>query len=49
MLTHVRCGAALTRRRTKWIIGTWLMETERQDGAEIAKAIDELWKLARKS
>jgi len=34
---------------TKWIIGTWLMETERQDGAEIAKAIDELWKLARKS
>ena len=33
---------------TKWIIGTWLMETERKDGEQIAKAIDELWKLARK-
>ena len=33
---------------TKWIIGTWLMETERKDGEQIAKAIDELWKLTRK-
>lgn len=33
---------------TKWIIGTWLMETERQDGDQIAAAIQELWKLARK-
>ena len=35
-------------RGTKWIMGTWLMETERQDKAEIDQAIDELWKLARK-
>ena len=33
-------------RGTKWIMGTWLMETDRQDKAEIDAAIDELWKLA---
>jgi len=32
---------------TKWIIGTWLMESERQDGDQIAAAIQELWKIAK--
>jgi len=32
---------------TKWIIGTWLMETEREDTDDIDKAIGALWKLAR--
>jgi len=33
----------------KWIIGTWLMEVDRQDGEQIDKAIDELWKLTEKT
>ncbi len=31
---------------TKWILGTWLMEVERSDAADIRSSIDELWKLA---
>ena len=31
---------------TKWILGTWLMETERSDAADMARSIDGLWKLA---
>ena len=31
---------------TKWIMGTWLMERERTDGAEVTKAVDELWRLS---
>ena len=30
---------------TKWIVGTWLMETQRTDAQDVSKAIDELWKL----
>jgi len=30
---------------TKWIVGTWLMETERTDAKDVANAIDALWKL----
>ena len=32
-------------RGTKWIVGTWLMEVPRTDARDVAKAIDELWKL----
>ena len=35
-------------RGDKWIVGTWLMETERTDGADVARAIKELWKLDSK-
>jgi len=31
---------------TKWILGTWLMEMERSDDADMARSIDGLWKLA---
>lgn len=31
---------------TKWILGTWLMEVERTDADEMARAIDSLWELA---
>ena len=34
---------------TKWIVGTWLMERQRTDAADVAKAIDELWKLEGRS
>ena len=34
---------------TKWIAGTWLMETERTDLDEVDKALGELWKLAGKA
>lgn len=30
---------------TKWIVGTWLMEADRTDAKEVAKAIEQLWKL----
>mmetsp|Transcript_1455 Transcript_1455/g.2260 ORF Transcript_1455/g.2260 Transcript_1455/m.2260 type:complete len:263 (+) Transcript_1455:42-830(+) len=33
----------------KWIVGTWLMEAERTDGADVRKAIEELWKLEARS
>jgi len=32
-------------RGVKWIVGTWLMEQRRTDAKDVAKAIDELWKL----
>jgi len=35
-------------RGDKWIVGTWLMEAERTDGADVARAIKELWKLDAK-
>ena len=31
---------------TKWILGTWLMEMERSDAADMARSMDGLWKLA---
>ena len=34
------------RSGTKWILGTWLMEVERTDADEMARAIDSLWELA---
>tara|TARA_B110001452_G_scaffold39104_1_gene29888 strand:- start:88 stop:987 length:900 start_codon:yes stop_codon:yes gene_type:complete len=34
------------RAGTKWILGTWLMEVERTDADEMARAIDSLWELA---
>ena len=37
------------RGGSKWIIGTWLLEKERTDGADVNAAINELWKLARRS
>jgi len=30
---------------TKWIVGTWLMETKRTDAKDVSRAIKELWKL----
>ena len=33
---------------TKWIVGTWLMEVDRKDGEDVANAIKEMWKLAKK-
>jgi len=32
----------------KWIVGTWLMEADRTDAADVQRAIDELWKLESK-
>ena len=32
----------------KWIVGTWLMETDRTDGADVQRAIYELWKLEKR-
>jgi len=33
---------------TKWIIGTWLLEVERTDGEDVARAIEEMWKRAKR-
>ena len=34
---------------TKYIIGTWLMETQRTDAADVRKSIDALWQLEGKT
>ena len=42
----VPAGGEPVEAGTKWILGTWLMETERSDAADMARSIDGLWKLA---
>ena len=41
---YLHAGEPVTRG-VKWIVGTWLMERERTDAKDVARAIDELWKL----
>lgn len=41
---YLHSGEPVTRG-VKWIVGTWLMEGQRTDAQDVAKAIDELWKL----
>ena len=45
---YLHAGEPVTRGN-KWIVGTWLMERERTDAKDVARAIDELWKLEGRS